>query len=222
MKLECAIFDMDGTLLDSMGMWRNLGRDLFLRHGIQPPADLEAQLRHLELPELSKRCASLGIPGSPSALEKELLEQIETFYCQHVYAKPGALAFLTQLAASGVRMYVATATDRSLAEAALVRTGLVDKFQGIVTCQEVSQEKQAGPAVYEVALKALRGSKRNTMVFEDVLHAVRTAKAAGFRVTAVYDAWENNQEELWRLADDYIMSYEIPQFSYIAKIFCLK
>ena len=207
-KPECGIFDMDGTLLDSMGMWRNLGRDLFLCHGVRLPADLEARIRHLELPELADRCSALGVPGSPRLLEAELRGRIEQFYREWVYAKPGVSDFLAHLWADGVRLYVATATDRPLAEAALERAGLAGYFQGMVTCQEAGQEKQEGPAVYEWALKALCGRKRNTLVFEDVFYAVSTAKNAGFRVVAVYDAWEKPQAELRRLADYYIMSYE--------------
>lgn len=207
-KPECGIFDMDGTLLDSMGMWRNLGRDLFLRHGIRPPADLAARIRGLELPELAERCASLGVPGSSGSLEAELRGRIEQFYREWVYAKPGASDFLARLRAGGIRLYVATATDRSLAEAALERAGLSDYFQGMVTCREAGQEKREGPAVYERALKALGCDKRGALVFEDVLYAARTAKRAGFRVAAVYDAWEEPQAELRRLADYYIMSYE--------------
>lgn len=207
-KPEYGIFDMDGTLLDSMGMWRNLGRDLFLCHGVRPPADLEARIRHLELPELAERCSALGVPGSPGLLEAELRGRIERFYREWVYAKPGVSDFLAHLRADGVRLYVATATDRPLAEAALERAGLLGYFQGMVTCREAGQEKQEGPAVYEWALKALRGRKRNTLVFEDVFYAVSTAKNAGFRVAAVYDAWEKPQAELRRLADYYIMSYE--------------
>ena len=206
LKLKGAIFDMDGTLLDSMGVWRNLGRDLFLRRNLRPPEDAEGW--RLELPELAARCASLGVPGKPGALEEELRAQIEDFYRRRVHAKPGVSAFLARLAERGVPMYVATATDRPLAEAALIRTGLIERFQGIVTCREAGQGKREGPAVYEAALAALRCAREDALVFEDVLYAVRTAKAAGFRTAAVYDPWEAAQEELRRTADYYVMSYE--------------
>lgn len=216
LKPECGIFDMDGTLLDSMGMWRNLGRDLFLCHGVHPPVDLAARTRHLELPKLAERCSALGVPGSPRSLEAELRGRIERFYREWVYAKPGVSDFLARLHADGVRLYVATATDRPMAETALERAGLSGYFQGMVTCRESGQEKREGPAVYEWALEALRSRKQDTLVFEDVFYAVRTAKNAGFRVAAVYDAWEKPQAELRRLADYYIMSYEaffrVPSF----------
>lgn len=105
-------------------------------------------------------------------------------------------------------MYVATATDRPLAEAALKTAGIDGFFRGIVTTREAGREKREGPEVYERALRRLRSNKKDTVVFEDALHALRTAKEAGFRTAAVYDASEPDQEEMRRLAEYYIGSYE--------------
>ena len=105
-------------------------------------------------------------------------------------------------------MYVATATDRPLAEAALKTTGIDGFFRGMITSREAGQTKREGPEIYERALRRLRSNKKDTVVFEDALHALRTAKAAGFRTAAVYDESEPEQEELRRLADYYIESFE--------------
>ena len=105
-------------------------------------------------------------------------------------------------------MYVATATDRPLVEAALRHAGIDGYFRGIITSREAGQTKREGPEIYERAMRRLRSNKKDTVVFEDALHAVQTAKAAGFRVAAVYDPSEPDQEELRRLADYYITSYE--------------
>ena len=209
MRLQSAIFDMDGTLLDSMPMWRSRAETLVRSHGLVPPPDLNRRVNACSILEGCALCKELcGLPGTPEELAAEVWNQIEQFYRRDVRPKPGLVRFLSILKMEGVWMYVATATDRPLAEAALERAGLAGYFQGMVTCQEAGQEKQEGPAVYEWALKALCGRKRNTLVFEDVFYAVSTAKNAGFRVVAVYDAWEKPQAELRRLADYYIMSYE--------------
>ena len=106
-------------------------------------------------------------------------------------------------------MYVATATDRHLAEAALRHAGIDGYFRGIVTSAEVARGKEESPEIYERAMTRLRSNKKDTVIFEDALHAVRTAKAAGFRVAAVYDpAAEADQAELRQLADYYIRSFE--------------
>ena len=104
-------------------------------------------------------------------------------------------------------MYVATATDRPLAEAALRCAGIEGYFRGMITSQEAGQSKREGPEIYERALRRLRSNKKDTVIFEDAIHAVRTAKAAGFRVAAVYDPSEPAQEEMKALSDYYIESF---------------
>lgn len=209
MRLQSAIFDMDGTLLDSMGMWRSLGRDLLLRHGVQPPADLDERLQYRNMMEGLALCKEIGnLPGTTEELLAEIWDHVVDFYHNRVQPKPGVVKFLSLLKMEGVWMYIATATDRPLVEAALRCAGIDGYFRGIVTTQEAGQGKRDGPAVYERALRRLRSGKKDTVVFEDVLHAVQTAKAAGFRVAAVYDPYEENQEALRRLADYYIQSFE--------------
>ena len=81
-------------------------------------------------------------------------------------------------------------------------------FRGIITTREAGQEKREGPEIYERALRRLRSNKKDTVVFEDALYALRTAKEAGFRTAAVYDPSEPGQEEMRRLAEYYIRSFE--------------
>ncbi|WP_295748216.1 HAD family phosphatase [uncultured Oscillibacter sp.] len=209
MRLQSAIFDMDGTLLDSMGMWRTLGSVLAKNHGAEAPADLDRQVASLGLWEGTAYCKEVcGLPGTVDELVSEVWGQIEDFYQNHVEPKPGVVKFLSLLKMEGVWMYVATATDRPLVEAALRHAGIDGYFRGIITSREAGQTKREGPEIYERAMRRLRSNKKDTVVFEDALHAVQTAKAAGFRVAAVYDPSEPEQEELRRLADYYITSYE--------------
>ena len=106
-------------------------------------------------------------------------------------------------------MYVATATDRPLAEAALRHAGIDGYFRGLITSQEVGVGKGESAEIYERAMRRLQSNKKDTVVFEDAYHAIQTAKAAGFRVAAVYDeAEEENQPAIRQLADYYIRSFE--------------
>ena len=209
MRLQSAIFDMDGTLVDSMPMWRSRAGALVRSHGLVPPPDLDKRVSALSVLEGAALCKELcGLPGTPEELAEEVWWQIERFYRQEVRPKPGLIPFLSILKMEGVWMYVATATGRPLAEAALKTAGIDGFFRGIVTTREAGREKREGPEVYERALRRLRSSKKDTVVFEDALHALRTAKEAGFRTAAVYDASEPDQEEMRRLAEYYIGSYE--------------
>ena len=209
MRLQSAVFDMDGTLVDSMPMWRSLAGALVRSHGLLPPPDLDSRVSSLSMLEGCALCRELcGLPGTPEELAEEVWEQVRQFYRHEVRPKPGVIPFLSILKMEGVWMYVATATDRPLAEAALKTAGLDGFFRGIVTTREAGREKREGPEVYERALRRLRSTKKDTVVFEDALHALRTAKAAGFRTAAVYDESEPDQEEMRRLAEYYIRSFE--------------
>ena len=105
-------------------------------------------------------------------------------------------------------MYVATATDRHLAQAALRHAGIDGYFRGMITCQDVGAGKDS-PEIYERAIRRLQSNKRDTVIFEDSLAAIRTAKAAGFRVAGVYNpAAEADQAAIQAEADYYLRSFE--------------
>lgn len=209
MRLQSAIFDMDGTLLDSMHIWNHLGADLLRNLGCEPRPDLEEHLKVLTLRQGAAYCREAYQLAQPVEEIVRLLEmQVHDFYHYEVLAKPGVDKFLSLLKMEGVWMYVATATDRPLAEAALRHAGIDGYFRGILTCQEVGKGKD-DPEVFERAMRRLRSTKKDTIIFEDALHAIQTAKAAGFRVAAVYDpSAEEDQDAIRRLADYYIRSYE--------------
>ena len=135
--------------------------------------------------------------------------QVEDFYTHRVQPKAGAEQFLSLLKLEGVSMYVATNTDRRLAEMGLRHAGIDGYFQGLLTCAEAGAGKAESPIIYQKAMRRMQSSLRDTVVFEDAVHAIRTAKAAGFRVCAIYDpSAEDEQSEIQALADVYIRSFE--------------
>ena len=209
MRLQSAIFDMDGTLLDSMFIWNDLGPGLLRRQGIEPEAELSQTLKVMTLRDGAAYCkARYHLPQSVEEVILQIEAQVADFYENHGEAKPGVQKFLSLLKMEGVWMYVATATDRHLAEAALRHAGIDRYFRGILTCTEVGQGKES-PEIYERAMRRLRSNKRDTVVFEDALHAIETAKAAGFRVCGVYDdSAKDDQEAIKALADYYLTSFE--------------
>ena len=188
MRLQSAIFDMDGTLLDSMPTWRELGPTFLKEAGIAAT------------PEQDR---------SQQEIIDQIIQRMETFYSSQVRPKPGLEKFLSILKMEGVWMYVATATHRRLTEKALKTAGIDHYFRGIVTSADAGNHKSESADIYEMAMRRLQSNKRDTVVFEDALHAIRTAKAAGFRVAGVYEATaEQDQPEIQRLCDYYIRSYE--------------
>lgn len=209
MRLQSAIFDMDGTLLDSMHIWRNLGGELLRSRNIQPEPDLNMKLKVLSLRQSAEYCKEVyHLPDTVEAIQGQVEGRVERFYRDEVLAKPGVKTFLSLLKMQGVWMYVATATCRPHVEAALRHAGIDGYFRGILTCDEVGVGKHQ-PEIYERAMRRLQSNKRDTVVFEDALHAIQTAKQAGFRVAGVYDpSAEDQQEEIRQTADYYIRSFQ--------------
>jgi len=210
MRLQSAIFDMDGTLLDSMPTWRELGPSFLQEAGITATPEQLQMLRTMPdrevVPYLREVC---GLPWSQEEAINQIVIRMEAFYSSRVRPKPGLEKFLSILKMEGVWMYVATATHRRLTEKALKTAGIDHYFRGIVTSADAGNHKSESAEIYEMALRRLQSNKRDTVVFEDALYAIRTAKAAGFRVAGVYDVTqEADQPEIQRLSDYYIRSYE--------------
>lgn len=209
MRLQGAIFDMDGTLLDSMHAWRALGTDLLRKLGREPEPDLDRKLGPMSLKDGAAYCRErYGLSLSEEAFRDEMMAVMDEFYRNHVRPRPGVERVLSLLKMEGVKMYVATATDRPLAEVAMERTGLTKYFQGLITCREAGAGKRESPIVYEKALRRLQTTKEGTMVFEDALYAIRTAKAAGFRVVGICDPSEPDQAAVEAESDYYIRTFE--------------
>ena len=209
MRLLGAIFDMDGVLLDSTYIWNGLGERYLRSHGVEPEENLGARLRVMRMADIAAYFRTeYKIPHTDEEIIRELHECVADEYLERAPMKPEVDKFLSLLKMNGVTMYVATATDRQLAETALRRTGLLPYFKGIMTCAEAGASKTS-PKIYEKCLTRLRCDKAHCVVFEDSLHAIRTAKEAGFRVAAIYD--DNSvkvQDEIQSLSDYWIWSYD--------------
>lgn len=207
-RLQAAVFDLDGTLLDSLYAWKTSSSDFLRSKGITPPPGIDGQMAKLSLLDgaayLKKQ---YRLPDTPQQIVDQVVANVGKKYYTEIRLKPGARELLRTLKARGVKLAVATASDRKLAEAALKREGVLDWFEFIITCDEVGAGKTS-PLVYEKALKRLGTPKDATWVFEDALHALETAQKAGFSVAAVEDpASQAHRTELFKRADRYITSF---------------
>ena len=210
MRLQSAIFDMDGTLIDSMFVWKELGTRMLTRQGYNPEPDLYERVKTMTMRESATYCKkTYGMPETVQQIEDMIVAEVEDFYANEVQLKPGVQKFLSLLKMEGVWMYVATNTDKRLAEIALKHTGIRSYFKGVLTCGEVGLGKAESAEIFERCMRRLQSNKRDTVIFEDSLHAIRTARAAGFRICGIYDASaEAEQEEIKSLSEYYIRSYE--------------
>jgi HAD superfamily hydrolase (TIGR01509 family) len=186
-KLSGAIFDLDGTLIDSMHIWNSAGAEYIKRVGKTPEDGIWIKLQPMTTAQTAEYiCKNYGVNVSPADVVEDLFRIIADFYTNEVLPKEGAIDFLELLRLHGVKMCIATATDRHLVDAALKKCGLMQYFKAILTCTEVGVSKMQ-PDIFNQALSAIGTPKSETLVFEDAYFAVLTLKKAGFTVAAVYD-----------------------------------
>lgn len=210
MKISGAIFDVDGTLLDSMFIWDTIGESYLRSIGYEPRENLKEVLQNMSLWQAA--CyyrKEYGVTLDEEEIMEGVNAMLERYYRCELPLKPGMAELLMQLHREGVKLCIATATDRYLVEAALSRLGVLSCFSGVFTCSEVGHGKDE-PYIFETALAFLGTEKAETVVFDDALYAIRTAKAAGFPVAAVYDSYEAGQAEVRALSDFYLE--EVSQF----------
>lgn len=205
--IKGAIFDVDGTLLDSMPIWDNIGADYLRSIGYEPREDLAKTFKTFSLQQAARYYQDhYGVTRSVKEIVQDINDMIEHFYQEQAQLKRGVAEFLYDLDQKGVAMCIATATDRPLVESALKRCGILHYFSAIFTCSEVGSSKNE-PYIFRVANQNLGTSTGQTVVFEDAFHAAQTAVRDGFPVVAVYDAAECEQEKLTSLADCYLKDF---------------
>ncbi len=204
---DAIIFDVDGTLLDSLGAWEHSGSNFVRSQGIEPAEELDEELEALNLTDGARLIQTrYHIDYSLDTIIELTLRPIKAHYYTDIAPMPGVPALLEQLHREGVKMAVATAGDAQLARAALERLGLEHYFEFIITCDEVGAGKTS-PAVYEAALQRLGTPKARTWVVEDALHALQTAHAAGFPTVAVDEAHSFHQRAEKKQAATYFVSF---------------
>ena len=204
MRIRGAIFDVDGTLLDSMFIWDTIGETYLRSIGYQPKENLNETFKNMSLRQAARYYQTeYGVTLSIDQIMDGVNAMLERYYRFEVPLKPGAAELLERLRQNGVKLCIATATDRHLVEAALDRCGVLSCFGEIFTCNEVGHGKDE-PDIFEEALRFLGTRREETLVFDDALYAVRTAKEAGFPVAAVYDSHERSQAEVRARSDLYL------------------
>ena len=201
---RAALFDLDGTLLDSNGVWRDVDERFFADRGIA--ADLLEYARAVQ--GMSFREAAehtirhYGLEDSVEAVMDEWMRMAREAYAHRVALKPGARAYLRFLKRAGVKLAVATANRAELFGPALERGGVSELFDAICTSAEVDHAGKADGALFRLAAQKLGVAPADCVVFEDVLDGICGAKAAGMRACAVWDAAAaHSRDEIDALAD---------------------
>lgn len=206
--MKAAIFDLDGTLLDSMHAWKDVGKIYLSSKGIKYQKNIGETIKTMSL---RAACAyfksEFNLNHSVEAIMDECNDVVKQKYFNDLELKPFAKKYLAQLKNQGIRMCIATATDKILAEAALKRLGIENYFEFIITDEDVGVGKK-NPKIYLEAAKRFGVDREQCVVFEDAYHAIMTAKKAGFVVWGVYDTSEaSKKEKIIKVCDYFIESY---------------
>ncbi len=204
MKYKYAIFDMDGTLTDSMGVWNRLAEEYITGLGYPYSPEVMERTAHLTLLDSTALFVQYyGLPKTPEQAAGEISALMEGHYRTDIPLKPGAGAVLERLRAAGCEMCVASSTSPGLIDICLRRLGVRDCFRFLLSAEEVGAGKDR-PDVYLEAARRLGSAPADTAVFEDIILAARTAKSAGFPLVTIYDESSRaDQEALKVLADRY-------------------
>ena len=205
---EAVIFDLDGSLVDSMWMWERIDIEYLGKFGIPMPKDLQRQIEGMSFNETAQYFKShFHLPDSLEQIKEAWNRMAWDKYRHEVPLKPGAAAFLEQCRKDGVRLGIATSNSRELVETIAEVHGLREYFSCIMTACDVKKGKPA-PDIYLAVAGALGVSPKNCLVFEDIVPGIMAGKNAGMEVCAVEDAYSLSQKgEKQLLADYYIEDF---------------
>ena len=207
--IKAAIFDLDGTLVDSMWVWAQIDIDYLKQKGYSMPENLRSEIVHLSFSQTAIYFKEkFNLDDSIEKISKDWHDMAFNHYSNNVKLKLGVKDFLNNLKSLKIKIALATSNSIPLLEACLKHNGIYDYFDSITTTDEVSNGKNC-PDVYLLAADKLGINPKDCLVFEDILPAIQGAKAANMKVIAVKDdECLDSKEDLLKYADKYIHSFE--------------
>lgn len=204
-----AVFDLDGTLLDSMGVWRKIDEEFLGKRGFVVPEDYLVAITSKNFDAAAEyTIARFCLPETKEAVIAEWFAMAEHAYAYEVEAKPHVKEYLQQLRGEGVRIAAATSSDERLFLPCLKHLGLYEYFDAFAVTAEVKRGK-GFPDVYRLASRRLNLPPGACVVYEDILKGIEGAKMDDYYTVGVEDihsAYE--KEDIRRLADRYIVTFE--------------
>ena len=207
-RYRYALFDMDGTLVDSMAYWKQLPEDYLAAHGVVlDDAGREAIARSRGYGEILGYFASRGVTADLPSLFAFVTTKMAYYYENKVKAKPGTRELLDALKEAGCRMGILTMTPHADVNICLGKTGLAPYFEFVLTMEDTEDKSgKEGTRIFEMALDCFGGAKpAECLFFEDSLYSIRTAREMGFPIVGVSDPWAKFEEtEIRALSDLYL------------------
>ena len=187
LDMQGAIFDLDGTLFDSMWVWNQVDLDFLGKRGFEVPDDYTKAIAHMDAHRTARYTIDrFGLSEDIDDIVNEWFEMAKDKYAYDVICKQGAYEYVEKLHNQGVKIAIATSSDKVLFEKTLERTGLNKFIDAVVMVKEVNKGK-SHPDVYLEAARRLGTNPCDTVVYEDILVGILGAKKGGFKTAAVYE-----------------------------------
>ncbi|MDR3172168.1 MAG: HAD family phosphatase [Treponema sp.] len=217
-QIEAVIFDLDGTLIDSMGVWERIDGAFLRNRGIEVPSDYGEAIRALGFRQTAQyTIRRFGFSDTEEALMAEWHEMARHEYETRIPLKPYAKEYLRSLQANQVKLGIATAAPPALYEAVLRHHRIRDFFEVICSTDEVGRGK-AYPDLFLHTAARLNTAPEHCLVFEDILQAIESARRAGMMVYGIYDdASRKDWEAITRTADGALFDFQDAPLSYNQK-----
>lgn len=207
-NVKAVLFDLDGTLVDSMWMWKDIDIDYLRKFGYEYPEDLQPTIEGMSFTETAIYFKErFHIPDSIEQIQSEWNRMARDKYCNEVPLKEGALTLLKFLKNNNIKAGIATSNSRELVDIIIEKLNIKNYFESIRTSCEVKQGKPA-PDIYLKVSSDLSVGTEHCLVFEDVLAGVMAGKRAGMKVCGVYDQFSKaDKNEIIKQTDYYIHSF---------------
>lgn len=207
-KYKYAIFDLDGTLLDSSDVWTKVDEEFLRKRNIPMTQEYAEEIKKHNFESGAVYTVNrYNLEEDPKDIVNEWYNMAVKAYREDINLKPGAFDFLKKLKKLGVKLAVATSSDEILYKDCLIRNGIYDFFDAFVQTKEVNRGKEF-PDVYVEAAKRIGASIKDCLVFEDLYMAINAAKSVGFKTIGVYD--KSNLEDIKLIKDK--SDYYIEQY----------
>lgn len=207
-QIKGVIFDLDGSLVDSMWMWKAIDYEFLGTYGVPVPSGLTDAIEGMSFTETAAYFKeTFHLPLTVDEIKNIWIQMAYDKYSNEVGFKPGVKAFLDYLCREQIPIGIATSNSRSLVDAVLKSLQIDTYFHTVVTACDVNKGKPA-PDIYLYAAHSMQREPKDCLVFEDVPAGIIAGKTAGMRVIAVQDSFSDHVDiQKHKLADGYIHSY---------------